>query len=186
MSDNLDITDIVSKTSSNPFVSNPSKTNFEKVVKFNKLFGVTVNNMPQTEITTSNPMLVKLRLALITEEYHELLDACNNNDFPEIIDALSDILYVVYGMGASIGVNLDKSFGAVHCSNMSKLCRTEEEAIETVKHYQEQYEQNKSPYDTPSIRPGNEAKDYWVVYNKSTGKILKNINYHPVDFSHYK
>ena len=37
----------------------------------------------------------------------------------ETIDALTDILYVVYGAGSSFGINLDKSFDIVHESNMT-------------------------------------------------------------------
>ena len=39
----------------------------------------------------------------------------------EIADALTDLLYVVYGMGAAMGIELDYTFGDVHRSNMSKL-----------------------------------------------------------------
>ena len=58
----------------------------------------------------------------------------------ETIDALADILYVVYGAGASFGIDLDKAFDIVHRSNMSKLCQTEEDAIETVRIYKEKYD----------------------------------------------
>ena len=39
----------------------------------------------------------------------------------EIADALTDLLYVVYGMGAHMGIELDYCFDEVHRSNMSKL-----------------------------------------------------------------
>ena len=39
----------------------------------------------------------------------------------EVIDALTDILYVTYGAGQEIGVNLYESFYEVQISNMSKL-----------------------------------------------------------------
>ena len=81
-------------------------------------------------ITKDDPKLIKYRLSLIIEEAEELKEAVKNHDFKEIVDALADLLYVVYGMGTSIGVNLDKAFNIVHESNMSKLCNTEEEAIE--------------------------------------------------------
>ena len=38
-------------------------------------------------------------MKLIREEVEELEDAVKNHDLTETIDALSDILYVVYGMG---------------------------------------------------------------------------------------
>ena len=88
-------------------------------------------------------------------------------------------------MGASYGVNLDEAFDRVHRSNMSKLCSTEQEAKDTVLWYIEQRDAGKLPYDSPAYRRGNEAGDYWVVYNENTGKILKNINYNAVNFKDY-
>ena len=38
-----------------------------------------------------------------------------------VLDALTDILYVTYGYGAALGMDLDTSFKRVHESNMSKL-----------------------------------------------------------------
>ena len=186
MTHNLDITDIVNNLSDDPNEIRPNETNFEKVVNFNKVFGVPIHNSPQLNICKENVNLTKLRLNLILEEVQELRDAHTDNDFPEIIDAMADILYVVYGMGASYGVNLDKAFGMVHRSNMSKLCRTEQEAQDTVAWYKDQLNKGLSPYNTPVYKKGNDAGDYWVVYNEDTGKVLKNINYNAVDFSNYR
>ena len=97
--------------------------------------------------------------------------------FVETIDALADILYVVYGAGASFGIDLDKAFDIVHKSNMSKLCISEKEAIETV----EWYKKNSTVYDSPSYRKSEDNK-FWVIYNKSTGKVLKSIKYTPANF----
>ena len=60
---------------------------------------------------------------------------------------------------------------------MSKLCLTEELAKETV----EWYKKNESRYDSPTYRESFDKK-YYVVFNKSTGKILKSINYTPACF----
>ena len=162
--------------------SNSNKTNFQKVIEFNDGFGVPVNESIQDDIFSENPGLVKLRLDLILEEVKELTDAAKEHDMVETIDALADILYVVYGAGASFGINLDKAFDIVHRSNMSKLCITEEDAVETVRIYKEKYEKGESPYDTPAYRRSKDSK-YWVVYNESTGKILKNYKYTPANFS---
>ena len=154
-------------------------TNFQKVVDFNKSFGVPVSSTPQKNIINDNPKLTKLRLDLILEETKELQDAISTNDFTEVVDALSDILYVVYGAGASFGIDLDKTFDIVHRSNMSKLCVSEKEAQDTVQWY---IENMLDTYDSPTYRKSEDGK-YWVVYNKNTGKILKSINYTPADFS---
>jgi predicted HAD superfamily Cof-like phosphohydrolase len=156
-------------------------TNFQKVQEFNELFGAIRHNTPNKDILDNNK-LIKFRMDLIREEMKELEEAVQNKDYVETVDALSDILYVVYGMGDAIGVNLDDAFKLVHESNMSKLCDTEKQAIETVEWYKEQFKLGLQPYDTPNYRSriiGN--KEYFVVYNESTSKILKSIYYQPVD-----
>ena len=92
-------------------------TNFEKVKEFMVVFGQEVQeypNLPPEEV-------VDLRLDLINEEVGELCEAVEYNDMIEIADALTDILYVTYGMGAALGIDLDKCFEEVQRSNMSKL-----------------------------------------------------------------
>lgn len=153
-----------------------NKTNFEKVLDFNKAFGVKTNTKPQLNLFDVDPKLVKYRLDLITEEVDELKDAIEKKDFKEVIDALSDILYVVYGAFTAYGINADEAFELVQQSNMSKLCVTEEEAKLTVESYKLD-----ERYDSPDYRLSDDGK-HFVVYNKSTSKILKSINYKPVSF----
>ena len=258
-------------------------SNFVKVCDFNKSFGLPHNDEPQTEVLNDNVHLSQLRLNLCKEEIDELNEAFTTKNFTEVIDALTDELYVLYGAGSSFGVNLDAlfrnkikdyygvkceddysnflilkscvksekgllvglpdtiqkdifkdklsyhiehhlnkinaevlklenyinnkeytasidtivkllfyiyrmglylgidldmSFDIVHSSNMSKLCKTEKEAIDTV----EWYKQNDNRYDTPDYRKSYDGT-YWVVFNSSTGKILKNINYTAADFN---
>ena len=73
-----------------------SKSNFEKVAEFHNSFGLPNNSELQKEVFTKDPKLTKLRLDLITEEVDELKEAMGNHDMKETIDALTDILYVVY------------------------------------------------------------------------------------------
>ena len=63
----------------------------------------------------------ELRLELIREEYEELEEAIENRDMVEVADALTDLLYVIYGAGHSFGIDLDECYLEVHRSNMSKL-----------------------------------------------------------------
>lgn len=62
----------------------------------------------------------------------------------------------------------------------SKLCKTEAEADETVQWYKDNYDAKKYPYDSPKWRMSHDGV-YYVVFNESTGKILKSVNYSPVD-----
>ena len=210
---------------------------YNNILEFNEAFEVETY---KGDNFFDDEALVKFRMALITEEVQELKDAVNADDFPEIIDALSDILYVIYGafvafnLGNRIELDLDykvikqkyarlnisdieetysflkedinnkdkdaaamhlenlvmycyealihigihpgESFKIVHQSNMSKLCNSEKEAVETIASYK-----NDSRYDTPTYRE-SKAPGKWIVYNKSTNKILKSILYTPCNF----
>jgi len=63
----------------------------------------------------------KLRLDLIEEELEELQYAIDNQNMVDTADALTDLLYVVYGAGHAFGIDLDDCFKEVHHSNLSKL-----------------------------------------------------------------
>lgn len=156
-------------------------TNFQKVKAFNEAFGLQNKPTVKEDVFDTDPELIKFRLSLITEEVKELNDAIKEKDITETIDALADIEYVVQGMAAALGIDLDKAFDIVHTSNMSKLCLTEEDAIETVRRYKMQYNNGSSVYDTPTYRKSKDGL-YWVVYNQSTGKILKSHKYTPANF----
>ncbi len=92
-------------------------TNFELAGDFMNAFGQEV----LTEPTLPSPELAKLRLELIREEVEELNVGIEGMDIVEIADALTDILYVVYGAGHAFGIDLDTCYAEVHRSNMSKL-----------------------------------------------------------------
>ncbi len=156
------------------------KSNFQKIVEFQEAFEMKSFKNPITKADIDeNPDLMKLRLALIDEEVQELKDAIKTYDITEMRDAIGDILYVVYGAGQTFGFDADVDFAKIHDSNMSKLCKNEEEAKETVKDYEDKFKAGKSKYDSPYYYKHPEY-DYWIVKNKSTGKVLKSINYTPV------
>ena len=92
-------------------------SNFEKGGDFMEAFGQKVEMEP----TWPDFDTRELRLELIQEELEELSDAVADRDMIQIADALTDLLYVVYGAGHSFGLDLDECFEEVHRSNMSKL-----------------------------------------------------------------
>lgn len=92
-------------------------TNFDKVEEFMTTFGQEV----KTKIDLGDRDLRQLRYDLIKEELGELREAFERKDEVEVADALTDLLYVVYGAGHAFGIPLDKCFEEVHASNMSKL-----------------------------------------------------------------
>ena len=92
-------------------------TNFELVGDFMEAFWQIIEPEPIIPDDT----IVDLRVDLIAEEFLELREAVANEDIVEIADALTDLLYVVYGAGHAFGIDLAECFLEVHASNMSKL-----------------------------------------------------------------
>ena len=94
-------------------------TNANKVKEFMEAFDQEVKKKPDWP----DPDIVNLRVDLIEEEYNELKQAVYSHDgtMTDVADALADILYVVYGMAHSCGIDIDECFREVHVSNMSKL-----------------------------------------------------------------
>jgi len=107
----------------------------------------------------------------ILEELEEYREACEKGDIVEVLDALCDITYVATGNGTMLHGLKDKIWPAyqeVQASNLSKACKTEEEAIATVAHR--------------SIEQGEDCHyekvdEYYIVYRTRDRKVMKNINY---------
>lgn len=64
---------------------------------------------------------MRLHHKLITEEVGELYAAIQERDPVEVLDALGDILYLVYGAALDCGYDLDAAVERIHESNMAKL-----------------------------------------------------------------
>lgn len=156
-----------------------SMSQFERVKDFNRAFGLPVASSPRPDVFREDPDLAKRSLNLICEELRELKQGIEAQDLSEVTDALADLLYVVHNAGAVFGVDLDRAFDIVHHSNMTKLCSSEEEAQKTVEWYKSKLSHR---YDTPAYRPAVDGK-HWVVYNESTQKPLKSINWVEPDFT---
>lgn len=65
-----------------------------------------------------------LEFNMLHEELVEYLTACINHDEVEVMDAIIDMMYLIYGIAYRHGMTnetLEKAFKEVHASNMSKL-----------------------------------------------------------------
>jgi len=139
----------------------------DEVQEFNETFGKP-NNYKPTIPEKKEWMFV---YDFIQEELAEYKEACERGDIVEILDALCDITYVSLGNGTMLhGLKgkIWKAYQEVQASNMSKACKTEEEAIETAKS-----EAARVGEDTHYEQVG----EYWVVYRSRDRKVLKSINY---------
>lgn len=62
-----------------------------------------------------------LRIALIEEEFNEVIEAINWGDPTQIAKELADLVYVVVGTSLAFGYPFNETFGAVCESNLSKF-----------------------------------------------------------------
>ena len=118
----------------------------------------------------------KLRIELLTEELKELQQAVDDNNLVEVADALCDLQYVLSGaiLEFGLGEKFKELFDEVHRSNMSKACKTIEEANATIAHY-------KNTAGTESYY--KEIDGLFLVYRTPDEKTLKSINYSPANLS---
>lgn len=94
-----------------------TKTNFELVADFHRAGEQEIRTEPGFPDFT----ICNLRYDLIKEELGEFSVADMDRNIVEVADALTDLLYVVYGAGHAYGIDLDKCFAEVHRSNMTKF-----------------------------------------------------------------
>lgn len=116
----------------------------------------------------------QLRIELLAEELKELQEAVDDANLVEIADALCDLQYVLAGavLEFGLGEKFKELFDEVHRSNMSKACKTIEEANATIAHYKA-----KSNVDAHY----KEIDGLFLVYRDADHKTLKSINYSPAD-----
>jgi hypothetical protein len=115
----------------------------------------------------------------VLEELEEYREACERGDIVEILDALCDITYVSLGNGAMLHGLKDKVWPAyqeVQASNMSKACKTEDEALQTV--IKRTIEQGEACHH-------EKVGEYYIVYRSRDRKVMKNINYFRPDLSQF-
>jgi predicted HAD superfamily Cof-like phosphohydrolase len=109
-----------------------------------------------------------LRRALIEEEAAELEAS---KDPVEALDAIADLLYVVYGAAIAYGFSeeqVEQAFQTVHESNMSKLWAAPElDSINQLANMPKDYTIEKS-----GVR---------YIVKRKDGKIIKSPSYKPAD-----
>ncbi len=143
-----------------------------QVAEFHRTFKHPIEKEP----TIPSKKRCALRVELIREELKELEHAIEDNDLIEIADALCDIQYVLSGavLEFGLGVKFRALFDEVQRSNMSKSCKTRNEAEETVKYYSE--ERGVESYY-------KEVDGHYLVYRTADNKTLKSVKYSPPDLA---
>jgi predicted HAD superfamily Cof-like phosphohydrolase len=146
-----------------------------EVEEFNETFGKPNNYIP----TIGEKKEWMFVYDFIQEELAEYKEACEKGDIIGVLDALCDITYVSLGNGAMLhGLkgHIWKAYQEVQASNMSKACKTEEEAIETCKSECERIGEA-----THFEKVGK----YYIVYRTRDRKVLKSINYFPPNLTQF-
>jgi predicted HAD superfamily Cof-like phosphohydrolase len=173
----------------------------ELVKEFHEAFGQPVLNK-EGEISIDRR---ELRLSLLFEELTELADAYGLQETfnrllashleygqgeievgkdtlilnkKEVLDATCDLQYILSGTILENGQQevFDNAFQDIHDSNMSELCNNQHEALDTMNKYNSEGIQT---YCKPC------GLDYIGVFRFSDNKVLKSINYKPVDLNKY-
>lgn len=140
----------------------------DEVEEFNEVMGKSWQNRVVPTIDQDDADFV---VNFIQEELDEMKEAIKQNDIVGVLDAILDITYVGLGNGALVFGLKDKilpGYAEVQASNMSKICKTEQEAIETVKL---RSEQQGEPCHYVKKDVG------FVVYRSRDMKVMKSINY---------
>ena len=135
-------------------------------------FNRTFNKPNNYEPTIPDEKEWKFVYDFVLEELEEYREACERGDIVEILDALCDIAYVSLGNGTMLHGLKDKIWPAyqeVQASNMSKACKTEEEAIQSVS--QRSKEQGEACH-YEKVKDGR-----YIVYRTRDRKVMKSINY---------
>ena len=128
-----------------------------QVATFQRAFGQNVETQP----ALINKETAKLRYDLMKEENEEYLEAVENNDLVEVLDALTDQLYILCGTILEHGMQniIEKCFEEVNRSNMSKL----------------------DEVGLPIINGENGVFDP----TRPLGKVLKSYNYSPPNIKQF-
>lgn len=150
-------------------------SNFTDVSFLNTVFG-----NQKGEYGTPNWEKAAKQLHLIQEELAELVEGIEKQDVTEVRDAIADVLVTAYGMAHILGIDADADMAAVQESNLSKLCKTEDEIAQTLAYYENEVgievyaggELPKAFIKSAKDQNGKDSKFY------PAHKFLKNINWH--------
>ncbi|MDC6367379.1 MULTISPECIES: nucleoside triphosphate pyrophosphohydrolase family protein [Flavobacteriaceae] len=96
------------------------KSKIKAVELFHNSFGLGVLQEPKADLGKGKNLL---RFNLMDEENKEYLEAANNGDLVEVVDALGDMLYILCGTILEHGMQykIEEVFEEIQRSNMSKL-----------------------------------------------------------------
>lgn len=149
-----------------------------------KIFHEVFNHpVAETPILMNKERLLT-RIGWIKDELQELEDALNAGDIKEVADALADAQYFLSGTIIECGMAdiFPKVFEEVQRSNMSKACKTREEANATVIQYEKEGVNCGYLGKTDPIT----GEEFFIIIRQPDGKTLKAKNWSEPDLSFVK
>jgi NTP pyrophosphatase (non-canonical NTP hydrolase) len=149
--------------------SNP----FDMVMGWRRAMGLPSNNIENL----NQVKRMELHRNLFLEEMHELLYGIDTKDLSEIKDGFADLIFVLVGMMDELGENPTRIMEAVYESNMSKVCKSEQEAKQTVEAYANGSHPNKMGKKIAAYYEPVKGSETFVVKRKSDDKVLKSVNF---------
>lgn len=143
-------------------------------------FNYSLPNQLQKNLINENWKLVSDRIGDISQDIINLETAVSINNFYFVAQSLFSLMCSISSLAKIFGFDLDEVFRIVHESNMTKTCKNEQEAMDTIEHYK-----TLPGFESVNVkyRPSNDGT-YYVVYNFDTGKILKSKYFQLPNFDH--
>jgi len=141
----------------------------QKILDWCKLAGIPQNG---------DDAQFNLWINLMKEELEETIAATEDNNPEGILDGLADLIWVTCNWAHMNNLDLISMLKKVEESNYSKFCTSLDEAVQTVEAYE-----NGTHWDKLDVKVKcyfDIVGDYYIVKRKD-GKILKSINYKPVN-----
>jgi len=131
-------------------------------------------SMPENDVINSC-------VDLLNEEVDELMTALMEGNVREVKDGGADVLFSLIQLMECCNIDIKDVTEAVYESNMSKLCKTIDEARNTVKAYGNGTHPNKpnEKIDCYIQRNGS----FWIVRRESDKKVMKSLSFQEPRFN---
>jgi hypothetical protein len=150
----------------------------DEVKKWSLKAGLLVNNEFTLDV---NPVDKHLAVDLIREELGELIDAIDNNDKEEVVDALNDLQWVLDRAKLTFGLDKD-SFDELVKSNNTKICNSIYEAEISQDLYANGLHPNKMGKQIETIIEENNG---FFILKNTNGKMLKSKYFIDCNYERY-
>ena len=137
----------------------------------------TPDNLSKVDTEKDQSTIIDLGLTLITKTLDDFCTSADSKNLDQMSSYLANIIKEVYDLGHRLNFDMDKMFREVHRSNMTKVCSNVEDAQASIDFYK-----TDERYKNPSMKIKGK---YYVIYDASTTKILKNHKWEMPNISKY-